>query len=184
MIGSNRSTIGNRGNSARRCRADGGSERSRETAAWYRRSRRRVYRRPFDNLGLPCFVRPAGPGFAPAADRSCAGERSSPAVADHDGQTGCAPSRPHSPGHWPHRRRNVGEAGPRAFAGAGIVNRDVARQVRPSIPSPATDRPTRSNRRLRSRLFTILNEFLGVSESLFCRGSAPPCSDFDRSRPA
>src|SRR5258705_3919842 len=52
MIGSNRSTIGNRGNSARQCRVNGRSERAREAAARHRRSGQRNQRRPFDSFRL------------------------------------------------------------------------------------------------------------------------------------
>ena len=121
MIGSSQFTIGNRGNNTRRCRADGRPERSREAPTRHCGPGQRIRRRTLDNLRLSCFVGPAGTTFAPTADRSCSGERSSPPVANHDRQTGRAPSRPHSSGYRPHRCRNVGETGPRALVGAGIV---------------------------------------------------------------
>ena len=125
MIGSSRSTIGNRGNNARRCRADGRPERSREAATWHRRSRRQIQRRPFDNLRLSGLFGSTGRTFAPTADRSCTRERSSPSVSDHDRQTGRAPPRTHSAGYWPDRRGNVRTTSPRAPSGprAGPVTK-------------------------------------------------------------
>ena len=123
MIGSSRSTIGNRGDNARRCRAYGRPERSRAAAAGHRRSRRQIQCRPFDNLRLSSLFGPTGRTFAPTADRSCTRERSSPSVANHGRQISRAPPRPHSASYWPHRRGNVRTTGPRAPSGprAGAV---------------------------------------------------------------
>ena len=137
MIGSSRSTIGNRGNSARRCRADGRPERSREAAAWHRRSRRQIQRRPFDNLRLSGLFGSTGRTFAPPADRSCTRERSSPSIADHDRQTGRAPPRPHPAGYWPHRRGNVRKTRPRAPSAPRLGAVTKPRPVRASPMPPA-----------------------------------------------
>jgi hypothetical protein len=144
MTGSSRSTIGNRGNNARRCRADGRSERSREAAALHRRSRRQIQCGPFDNLRLSGLFGSTGRTFAPPADRGCTGERSSPSVADHDRQTGRAPPRPHSAGYWPHRRGNVRTTGPRAPSAPRLGAVTKPRPARASpMPPPHLDRRRR-----------------------------------------
>src|ERR1700676_4362204 len=168
-IGSSRSTIGNRGNNAGRCRADGRPERSREAAVRHRRSRRQIQRRPFDNLCLSGLFGSTGRTFAPPADRSCTRERSSPSVADHDRQTGRAPPRPHSAGYWPHRRGNVRTTGPRASSGprAGAVTKP--RPVRASpMPPPHLDRRRRidhhcafANQNLKKRARKRMNKLPG-----------------------
>ena len=136
MIGSSRSTIGIHGNSARRCRADGRPERSREAAAWHRRSRRQIQRRPFDNLRLSGLFGPTGRTFAPTADRSCTRKRSSPPVANHDRQTSRGPPRPHSAGYWPHRRGNVRTTGPRAPSGPRPCAVTEPRSASAPLPCP------------------------------------------------